>query len=71
MTDETLRKVEAEQPLWYKLIDERNAVSSFFYRGLLPAGIVLLIVAGWGWITHIFSRYVGWLKTGNVNRGGD
>lgn len=71
MADEGQRKFEAEQPLWYKLIDERNALSSFFYRGLLPAGFLLLIVAGWGWITLGFGRYVSWLKTGKAIQGGD
>jgi len=61
----------ARQSLWDNLINERNAVSSFFYYGLLPAGIVLLILGLWDWIAATFLYYLNWLRTGKTKVGGD
>lgn len=66
MIDNSSYEWEAKRPIWDKLINERNAVSSFFYRGLLPVGIVLLVLALWDWIAATALYYVNWLRTGKT-----
>lgn len=61
--------IAAKRSLWDNLLVERNAVSTFFYYGLLPAGIALLILALWDWIAAIFLYYVNWLRTGKAKVG--
>ena len=59
---------EANRPIWDKLWDERSALEHFFYRGILPAGTLLLLVALWSKLKAAGRFYIQWIKNGSNNK---
>lgn len=59
---------EGKRPIWDKLWNERSALEHFFYRGLLPVGVLLLLVAFSAKLKAGGRFYVNWIKTGSRNK---
>ncbi|MBK6414175.1 hypothetical protein [Sphingopyxis sp.] len=64
--DDAEKYVNDRTSWWNKRILERQAFSSFFREGILPAGLLLLIAGLWRRIAAVGRSYLGWLKSGRV-----
>lgn len=64
--DDAFKYVDDRTSWWNKRIYERQAFSRFFWDGIIPAAVLLLIAALWGKITATARSYAGWLKNGRA-----
>jgi len=67
--DKVTADFENRRTLWDSLLNERLAVGRLFYRGLLPMGVLLLLVACWPKLRAGGVFYIDWLKNGPSKNG--